>query len=115
MIMIMVVLASLLYVHQHVKIIALDYVLRTNQIEVAQLLDQNASLVYNIEQLENPRYLEEKLNSEKTVFAMPEKGHVVKLAQGKEELPKIVKAKKARKGIFDFLVPEALAQNKPSK
>jgi len=107
----LVVISSLLYVHQHIEIVKASYILKDKEIQVAQLLDRNGALMYNIEKLESPRLLEEKLQFNNIVLAMPEKWHVV----GSPALKKQIKAEssvKSKKGIFDFLLPKALAYEK---
>jgi len=109
------VISSLLYIHQHIEIVKLNYILQDNEIEVAQLLDQNKALMYNIEKLENPYLLEEKLCSDKKTFAMPDEWRIVRLGEpGKREIATVSSASEKR-GIFDFLVPKALAQGKPTQ
>jgi len=108
------VVAALLYIHQHIEIIKLNYILQSNETEVAQLLDQNKSLMYNIEQLESPYFLEARLESQEEAFTMPEEWRIVKLGEPRIEDTKTTSSG-AKKGIFDFLIPKALAQVKPAQ
>jgi hypothetical protein len=111
----LIVFSSLTYVHQHIEIIKLNYIVQKNEIELAQLLDHNGALMYNIDKLENPRHLEEKLQSQsKAVFTMPDSWHVIGVAKAKEEAQVVQTAEKTS-SFFDFLVPKALAQGKPAR
>jgi len=111
---ILAVISSLLYVHQHVEIVKSNYILKENEMEVAQLLDRNEALMYNIEKLENPSLLEERLHSDETVFTVPEKWYIASSGK-RNEKAEIVSAKEAKRTIFDFLIPKALAQVKPAR
>ena len=111
MVTILGVISSLLYIHQHIEIVKINYILKDNEMEVAQLLDQNKALMYNIEKLENPYLLEERLGSEKANFSMPERWHIVKLGESNKKRVEVINPE--RRSIFDFLVPKALAQSKP--
>jgi len=113
MVTLLVVISSLLYIHQHIEIVKINYILKDNEMEVAQLLDQNKALMYNIEKLENPYMLEERLASEKGNFSMPERWHIVKLGESKKKRVGVTNPE--RRTIFDFLVPKALAQSKPAE
>lgn len=115
MVGILVVISALLYVHQHIEIVRLNYILKSNETEVAQLLDQNGDLMYNIEKLENPSLLEERLHSNNVTLTMPEKWHIVKLAEVKKEEIRQAGFAEDKRSLFDFLIPKALAQGKPAE
>ena len=100
---------------EFLEIVKLNYILKDNEIEVAQLLDQNGTLMYHIEKLENPRLLEERLRSDNTLFTMPERWYIVKLAKVKEEEARAAGPAEGKRSIFDFLIPKALAQGKPAE
>jgi uncharacterized membrane protein YciS (DUF1049 family) len=111
----LVVVSSLTYVHQHIEIVKLNYILKHNEMQIAQLLDHSGALMYNIDKLENPRHLEERLQSQnKAVFTMPDSWHVIGVAKAKEEAQVVQTAEKTS-SFFDFLVPKALAQGKPAR
>jgi len=108
------VITALLYVHQHIEILKVNYVLDRNEKEVAQLLDQNRALVYNIEKLEDPYLLEAKLKSNNVVLAMPAKCQIIGSGVVKKEV-KVASQVEGRKSFFDFLIPKALAKEKPTR
>jgi len=113
-VIILVVLSSLSYVHQHIEIVKLNYVLKENEMEVAQLLDRNEALMYNIEKLENPSLLEERLHSDETTFTAPEKWYIARSGKQNEKA-EIVSMVEAKRTIFDFLIPKALVQVKSAR
>lgn len=114
MVILLGVVASLLYIHQHIEIVKLNYVLNENENEVAQLLDQNRALVYNIEKLENPNLLKERLDTGEWTFTMPKTWCVVRLGEPEKKV-EVAGYTSERKSIFDFLVPKALAQGRPAE
>lgn len=77
----LVTLLALAYVHQHVELVKMSYVIQYNEKRVAKLIDRNERLGYNIANLEDPSRLEEILRGQKIDIAMPRKGQIVNVSQ----------------------------------
>ena len=65
----MVTVLSVCYVHQRVEIIKAGYTLQESRRELSHLIDHNANLMYNLSELESPRYLLTSLCGEEIEFA----------------------------------------------
>lgn len=63
------------YVHQRVEIIKLGYDMQDNKRYLADLVDQNSKLMYNLSKLESPRSLLTPLDTEKIKFASQRNAH----------------------------------------
>ncbi|MDD4956651.1 MAG: hypothetical protein PHH49_03560 [Candidatus Omnitrophica bacterium] len=63
------------YVHQQVEIVKAGYTLQKNDRELSTLIDQNSALMYNLSQMESPRYLLASLDPEEVRFASRRTSH----------------------------------------
>lgn len=77
----LVTLLALAYVHQHVELVKLSYVIQYNEKRLAKLLDRNDRLGYNICNLEDPSRLEAILRNQNIDIAFPKRGQIVKASQ----------------------------------
>ncbi len=74
---IILTLASLLYVHQQVELVKLSYAIDYKEKKLEHALDRKEALRYNIKQLEDPSRLEKILIAKKIDVSFPKKGQVV--------------------------------------
>ena len=65
---------ALIYVHQEVEIVKTGLYINDNHRQLAFLLDQYRSLVYNLSELESPRRIEDNLNMKEIALFVPGKG-----------------------------------------
>ena len=107
---------ALAYVHQHIELVKLSYVLDSKEGRLEHMLDHKEYLRYNIKELESPSRLERVLASRKIYTAFPKRGQVVSLANvpstaRSEEPVRTVSLKKtAYYRIFEYLGLRAEAQ-----
>ena len=70
------------YVHQKVELLRINYAINQNQDNLLVLLDQNSTLMYNVNHLQSPLYLEQQLIGQKeTNWEIPSRWYVVGLAE----------------------------------
>lgn len=69
------------YVHQQVELLKINYSINYNKDNLAVLLDQNSVLMYNVNNLQSPLYLEQTLSAKKIVLEIPAQWHVIGLAE----------------------------------
>lgn len=95
-------LVTLLYVHQQVQLLKLSYKINLNESQIARVLDQNKSLIYNVTRLKSPVYLDKKFLAINKDFAIPKQWQIVKIATSGEAGQPVATAKleKQRSGIF---------------
>ena len=78
----LITVLALGYVYQQVELLRINYAINHNEDNLAVLLDQNSTLVYNIKSLEAPLYLEQKLIGQKKVsLEIPSRWHTIGLAE----------------------------------
>jgi hypothetical protein len=117
-----ITLVALVYVHQQVELVKLSYCIDCKEKRLKEMLDHNASLGYNIENLEAPSRLEQVLQAQKINVAFPKRANVINVARaasgfGNERDIRAIGAVGIEKkinilGIFDFLIPRAEAHPK---
>jgi len=76
-----VTLVALVYVHQQVELVKLSYVIGAKENRLKEMLDHNARVGYNIENLEDPSRLEQMLLAKNIDIAMPRPNNIVRLAK----------------------------------
>jgi len=79
---ILITTLALGYVYQQVELLRINYTINRNQDSLAVLLDQNSTLVYNVNNLQSPLYLEQRLIGQKKVsLEIPSRWHTIGLAE----------------------------------
>ena len=98
----LVTMGALLYVHQQAQLLKISYIIEANERQLASLLDQNRTLVYNITKLKSPVSLEKRFLASKKDFRVPQQWQVVQVTIPKEETPRTMVAQVEDKtpGIF---------------
>ena len=115
---IVLTLASLIYVHQQVELVKLSYSIEKKEKKLNEILDRNNQLSYNIKNLESPSRLESVLVSKNINITFPKKGHVLKMAKpviiyGAQDIHPVGLERKVNIfGFLDFFIPRAEAQAK---
>lgn len=74
----LVTIVALIYVHQQVELVKLSYAIGQKEKRLRDMLDRNAGLGYNIENLEDPTRLEDILLAKNVEVAYPKPDHVVR-------------------------------------
>lgn len=74
-----ITLVALIYVHQQVELVKLSYAIGAKEKRLKEILDYNARVGYNIENLEDPSHLEQVLLAKNIEVAMPRPQNVVRL------------------------------------
>lgn len=70
------------YVHQKIELLRINYAINRNQDNLLVLLDQNSTLMYNINHLQSPLYLEQTLiGRRETSWEVPSRWYTVGLAE----------------------------------
>lgn len=82
--MTMITCVALSYVHQQVELVKLSYSIGYKEKKLKESLDRNASLSYNIENLEDPLRLEEVLLAKNINITMPKRANIVRTVSGSE-------------------------------
>ncbi len=70
-------MVALGYVHQQVEFLKLNYAFNRNQGSLLVLLDQNSTLVYNVNSLQTPLYIEQKLSEKEASWEIPERWYTI--------------------------------------
>lgn len=79
---ILITTLALGYVYQQVELLRINYTINRNQDNLAVLLDHNSTLVYNVNSLQSPLYLEQRLIGQKQVnLEVPSRWHTIGLAE----------------------------------
>jgi len=73
-------LFGLLYVHQQVELLRINYSLNHNRDNLSLLLDQKSTLMYNVVRLQSPFYLEQGLSAKNVNVEIPSRWHTIALA-----------------------------------
>lgn len=82
LIVILVTTVALGYVHQQVELLRINYAINYNKGDLLVLLDQNSTLMYNVNNLQSPLYLEKRLISREEVgWEVPSRWHTIGLAE----------------------------------
>ncbi|MFC1699138.1 hypothetical protein ACFL1I_04150 [Candidatus Omnitrophota bacterium] len=70
------------YVYQQMELLKINYTLQRNRGNLLVLLDQNSALMYNVDCLQSPLYLEQRLNGQKEVnWEIPSPWYKIGLAE----------------------------------
>lgn len=70
------------YVYQQAELLRLNYALNRNRGDLLLLLDRNSTLMYNVDTMQSPLYLEQKLNGQKQVsWEIPSRWYTISLAE----------------------------------
>lgn len=72
---------ALAYVHQQVGLLKINYAIYHNRENLAVLLDQNSALMYNVDNLQSPFYLEQTLSRKKVDLEIPSRWHTIGFAE----------------------------------
>ncbi len=120
LIIVMLTLASLLYVHQQVELVKLSYAIESREKDVVLLLDRKEKLVYNLDNLTSPSRLEQVLVAKNIKVEYPKREQVISVAtRGQLYLKEPIRLARAPKrgivhGILDFIGmgPEAQAKER---
>lgn len=77
----MVTILALGYVHQQVELLRINYTINSNQDNLSVLLDQNSTLMYNVNSLQAPCYLENALLEKDLNLEIPSRWYTIGLAE----------------------------------
>ncbi len=69
------------YVHQQVELLRINYVINHNKDDLLVLLDQNSTLMYTVNGLQSPLYLERTLLTKDANWEIPSRWHAIGLAE----------------------------------
>ena len=69
------------YVHQQVELLRINYAMNHNRDNLSVLLDRNSSLMYNVNSLQSPLYLEKALSAKKISLEIPSSWYTIGLAE----------------------------------
>ncbi len=69
------------YVHQQIELLRINYTINFNKDNLSVLLDQNTTLVYNVNNLQSPLYLERALSAKKVSVEIPSRWYTIGLAE----------------------------------
>ncbi len=119
-VIIVITLASLLYVHQQVELIKLSYAIETKEKGVVLLLDRKEKLVYNLDNITSPARLERTLLARNIKVEYPRREQVIGVAarSGLHHKKEITLARVSRRGIANGVMgligtgPEAQAKER---
>lgn len=78
----LVTAVALAFVHQQIQLLSINYTMNRNQGNLLVLLDQNSTLLYNVNCLQSPLYLEQRLIGQKdSSWEVPSRWHAIGLAE----------------------------------
>jgi len=77
----LVTAVALGYVHQQIELLKINYTINYNKDNLLVLLDQNTTLMYNVNNLQSPLYLERALSAKKVSVEIPSRWYTVGLAE----------------------------------
>lgn len=69
------------YVYQQVELLKINYAINHHRDNLAVLLDQNSALMYNVNNLQSPLYLQRTLLAEKINLEVPAQWYIIGLAE----------------------------------
>ena len=69
------------YVHQQVELLRINYTINHNRDNLAVLLDQNSTLMYNVNSFQCPLYLEQQLSAKEVSLEIPAHWYTIGLAE----------------------------------
>lgn len=95
-------IVALIYVHQQVEVVKMNYVLRNQEEGLSVLLDRREKLVYNLNHLSSPSQLEGALLAKNVEVKYPGKEQVIRVAAAGSSLKTSMRlAHLSAKGAFD--------------
>ena len=78
----LVTAVALTFVHQQIELLMVNYTMNRNQGNLLVLLDQNSTLLYNVDNLQSPQNLEQRLIGQKGAnWEIPSGWHTIGLAE----------------------------------
>ncbi len=110
LIIVMIMLASLFYVHSQVETTKLGYLVKKNQKRISTLIDENRVLMYNVTSLRSPALLGKNLTAKKADYYMPKQTIIVKANSSKPKDVMFAKSTNFRKGFLAIFEPKREAQ-----
>lgn len=79
---VLITTVALGYVYQQVELLRLNYSLNYNRGNLLVLLDRNSTLMYNVNTMQSPLYLEQKLNgARQESWEIPSRWYAISLAE----------------------------------
>ncbi len=69
------------YVYQQAELLRINYTINHNKDSLVVLLDRNSALMYNVNHLQRPLYLEQRLSAEQVSVEIPSRWHTIGLAE----------------------------------
>ena len=77
----LVTTVALGYVHQQVELLRINYSINHNKDDLLVLLDQNSTLLYNINDLQSPLYTERTLSTKNVSWEIPSRWYAIGSAE----------------------------------
>lgn len=75
-------MVSLGYVYQQAELLRINYNINYNKDDLSVLLDRNSSLMYNVNSLQSPLYVQQRLvGQEELEWEIPSHWHTIGLAE----------------------------------
>lgn len=81
LIAVLITAVALGYVHQQVELLRINYTINRNKDNLSVLLDQNSILMYNVDSLQFPFYLEQILEARDDSWEIPAHWYTIGLAE----------------------------------
>ncbi|MBN2097232.1 MAG: hypothetical protein JW714_02005 [Candidatus Omnitrophica bacterium] len=78
---VLITTVALGYVHQQVELLKVNYSINRNKDSLLVLLDQNSALMYNVNSLQSPVYLDEVLSARSLNLEVPSRWQTIGLAE----------------------------------
>ena len=72
---------ALAYVHQQVELLRMNYTINRNKGDLSVLLDRHSILMYNVNNLQSPLYLEEALSAKEVNLEVPSRWYTIGWAE----------------------------------
>ena len=77
----LITVLALGYVYQQVELLRINYSINCNKDNLAVLLDQHSALRYNVNHLQSPLYLEQRLSAREVSVEVPSRWYTIGLAE----------------------------------
>ena len=77
----LVTAVALGYVHQQIELLKINYTINYNKDNLLVLLDQSTTLMYYVNNLQSPLYLERALSAKKVSVEIPSRWYTIGLAE----------------------------------
>ena len=92
------------YAHLQFLITKSNYIIRERERKLAQLLDRNKKLMYNVTALESPSNLEAKLCENGEDYEIPRRWALVKKEKSAANYYELAKVEKGRSAVFERIL-----------